>query len=259
MPIAITRGVSPGMANCELEYFTRQPIDISRAIEQHRRYEECLAELGARVISIAAEPDLPDSVFVEDPAVVVDEIAVITRLGAESRRAEAASLAEALAPFRALRRIEAPGTLEGGDVIRVGRSLFAGLSHRTNREGIDQLTALLQPFGYSVTAVPVTGCLHLKSACCSLGDGAMLINRAWVETSAFPDFRLIDVAPEEPWAANVLRLDGTVLCSAAFPKTQELLVREGYSTRALDISEMAKAEGALTCSSLIFEERPRVQ
>lgn len=259
MRIAITRGVSPGMANCELEYFTRQPIDIARAVEQHRRYEECLAELGARVISLPAEPELPDSVFVEDPAVVVDEIAVITRLGAESRRAEATSLAEALAPFRTLRHIEAPGTLEGGDVIRVGQALFVGLSHRTNQEGIEQLTGFVRPFGYSVTAVPVTGCLHLKSACCSLGDGAMLINRAWADTAAFRDCRLIDVAVEEPWAANVLRLDGTVLCSAAFPKTREILEREGFCPRALDISEMAKAEGALTCSSLIFDEQARVQ
>ncbi len=253
MPIAITRTVSPGMGNCELEYFTRQPIDIALAGRQHRRYEECLEELGARLISLSAQPDLPDSVFVEDPAVVVDEIAILARMGVESRRAEAASLAEALSPFRPLRRLQAPATLEGGDVIRVGRTLFVGLSHRTNREGLRQLAAHVEPLGYSVRPVVVTGCLHLKSACCWLGDGAMLINRARVDTAAFDQFRLLDVAPEEPWAANVLPLGGTVLCSAAFPATRAILERAAYCSRALDISELAKAEGALTCSSLIFE------
>jgi len=254
MTIAITRAVSLGMGNCELEYFERRPIDIALASRQHRRYEECLEELGARVISLAAEPDLPDSVFVEDPAVVVDEIAILARTGVESRRAEATTLGEALAPFRPLRRIEAPGTLEGGDVIRVGRTLFAGLSHRTNREGILQLAAHLEPFGYSVRPIAMAGCLHLKSACCWLGDGAMLINRAWVDTAALDQFHLLDVAPDEPWAANVLPLGGTVLCSAAFPATRAVLELAGYCTRALDISELAKAEGALTCSSVIFDE-----
>ena len=250
--VAVTRAVSPRMGNCELEYFARQPIDVARAAAQHRLYEQCLEEFGVRVIALPPEQDLPDSVFVEDPAVVVDELAVITRMGAESRRAEAGSLAAALAPFRPLRRIEAPGTLEGGDVICAGRKLFVGLSHRTNEEGIRQLAALLGPCGYTVQPVPVRGCLHLKSACCSLGDDAMVINRAWVDGSAFEGFRLIDVAPEEPWAANVLPVNGTVLCSDAFPATRAALDGSGYRTRALDISELAKAEGALTCSSVIF-------
>jgi dimethylargininase len=185
--------------------------------------------------------------------VVVDEIAVMTNMGAASRRAEAASLAEALAPFRPLARIEPPGTLEGGDVIRAGRTLFAGLSHRTNVEGIRQLAAHLAPFGYTVIAVPVRGCLHLKSAACSLGDDVILLNRAWVDPAAFEGFRFIDVATSESWAANVLPIGGTVLCSSAFPATHALLDRAGYRTIALDISELAKAEGALTCSSLIFK------
>lgn len=250
--VAITRAVSPQMGNCELEYFARRPIDIALAREQHRCYERCLEELSVRVISLPGEPKLPDSVFVEDPAVVVDEVAVITRMGAASRRAEAESLAAALSPFRPLRRIEAPGTLEGGDVIRIGRRLFVGVSHRTNEEGIRQLAAHLEPFGYSVQPVPVCGCLHLKSACCSLGDDVLLVNREWADSSLFNGPRLIDVAPDEPWAANVLPVNGTVLCSAAFPETGALLERAGYRTRSLDISELAKAEGALTCSSVIF-------
>ena len=266
--VALTRAVSPQMGNCELEYFPRQPINITLATEQHRRYEQCLEELGVQVISLPAEPDLPDSVFVEDPAVVVDEVAVITRMGAESRRPEAESLKAVLAPFRSLRGIEAPGTLEGGDVIRIGRTLFVGISHRTNEEGIRQLAVHLEPFGYTVLPVALGGCLHLKSACCSLGDDALLINRGWVDLSSFEGpplpcgrgsggavqrFRFIDVAPGEPWAANVLPVNGTVLCSAAFPATQAILDRAGYRTCATDISELAKAEGALTCSSVIFE------
>ncbi|HKE21269.1 MAG TPA: arginine deiminase family protein [Bryobacteraceae bacterium] len=255
MLVAITRSVSPNLGRCELEYFARHPIDIALACEQHRRYERCLESLGARVISLPAEPDLPDSVFVEDPAVVLDEIAVITRMGVESRRDEAPTLAEALAPFRALHSIDAPGTLEGGDVIRIGRTLFVGLSHRTNAAGSDQLAAHLAPFGYNVKPVPVSGCLHLKSAACSLGDDRILINRAWVDPAAFESFRLIDVPADEPWAANVLPFGGTVLCSAAFPATRVLLDGAGYRTMALDVSELAKAEGALTCSSLIFRAK----
>jgi dimethylargininase len=253
MPIAITRAVSPNMGDCELEYYQRQPMDIARAEAQHRAYEACLEELGAKVISLKAEPALPDSVFVEDPAVVVDEVAVIARMGAASRRPEAESLAAALAPYRPLRRIEAPGTLEGGDVIRAGRKVFAGLSHRTNVEGIRQLAAHLGPLGYTVIPVSVHGCLHLKSACCWLGDDAMLVNRGWCDTAAFENFRLIDVAPEEPAAGNVLPLGGSVVISAAFPATAGPLAQKGYRVWALDISELAKAEGAITCSSLIFE------
>jgi dimethylargininase len=241
------------LGKCELEYFARQPIDFALAAAQHRCYELCLEELGLKVISLPAEPDLPDSVFVEDPAVVLDEIAVITRMGVDSRRAEARSLAAALAPLRPLRRIESPGTLEGGDVIRAGRRLFVGLSHRTNAEGVRQLSAHLEPFGYRVQPVEVQGCLHLKSACCWLGDDAMLLNRAWVDAAQFAGFRMLDVAPDEPWAANVLPVGGAVLAAAAFPATRTILRDAGYRVRSLDISELAKAEGALTCSSLIFE------
>jgi dimethylargininase len=259
MTLAITRAVSPSLGRCELEYFARQPIDIALAQEQHHRYEICLEELGLSVISLPAEPELPDSVFVEDPAVVVDEIAVITRMGVGSRRPEAETLAAALAPYRSLRRIEAPGTLEGGDVIRAGRTLFVGLSHRTNLEGIRQLTAYLKPFGYTVQPVEIHGCLHLKSACCSLGDDCMLVNRAWIDTAQFAGFRILDVAPDEPWAANVLPVAGSVLASAGFPATAGILERAGYRIRTLDISELAKAEGALTCGSLIFEDKATIR
>ncbi|SPE43021.1 Dimethylargininase [Candidatus Sulfopaludibacter sp. SbA3] len=254
MLTAITRSVSPAIGRCELEYLERRPIDLARAEQQHREYERCLAELGAQVIALPAEPGLPDSVFVEDPALVLDEVAVITRMGAESRRAEAPSLAEALARFRPLRHLTAPATLEGGDVMRAGHTLFVGASARTNRAGIEQLSRELAPFGYSVVPVEVRGCLHLKSACTYLGNDTILAHRPWIDMAPVQHFHIVDVAPEEPWAGNTLTVGGTVLIPSAFPATAAKLEALGYRVRTLDISELMKAEAALTCSSLIFEE-----
>ena len=253
MLTAITRKPSPALANCELEFLSRVEIDVARAAEQHRLYEACLAELGARVISLPAEDQFPDSMFVEDPAVVLDEVAIMTRPGAASRRGEGESLARALQPFRELKWIADPGTLEGGDVMRIDRTIYVGASRRTNAQGIAQLAQIAEPLGYSVAAVPVTGCLHLKSACCYAGSGVVLANRNWFDTSALRGLRILDVPADEPWGANVLRLGETVLVPVQFPKTRALLEAQGFRVRTLDISEALKAEAALTCSSLIFE------
>ena len=253
MLTALTRTVSRSIESCELTWLPRQKIDVARAIEQHRAYERCLADLGVRVISLPEQPELPDSVFVEDPLVVVDEVAVVAPMGCESRRAESESLAEAIAPFRPVRRLREPAKLEGGDVMRIGRTLFVGMSSRTDEAGIARLTDELNPFGYRVVPVEIRGCLHLKSACCSLGDGVILANRVWLDTGSLRRFRILDVAIEEPHAANVLRIGGTVLMPAAFPRTERMLRREGFSVRTVDISELMKAEAAVTCSSVIFE------
>jgi dimethylargininase len=253
MLTAITRAISPALNRCELEYLDRRPIDLARAAAQHAAYERFLEEMGARLISLPAEPDLPDSVFVEDPAIVLDEVAVLTRMGAASRRGETESLAKALAPFRPLRHIEPPATLEGGDVLRIGRTLFVGASARTNAEGIAQLRRALAPFSYEVQAVDVRRCLHLKSAVTYLGEGAILINRDLIDPAPLARYRMIDVAPGEPWAANTLALGGVVLIPAAWPETAATLRREGFTVRPIDISELMKAEAGLTCSSLIFD------
>ncbi|HEY2461858.1 MAG TPA: arginine deiminase family protein [Candidatus Acidoferrum sp.] len=254
MPIAITRAISPTIVNCELTFLQRQSIDLPKAVAQHHAYEALLATLGARVLSLRAEPALPDSMFVEDPAIVLDEIAIIFPLGTESRRAEAASLALALSPFRELRYVTLPGTVEGGDILRVGRKIFVGLSGRTNVEGIRQLAAILRPYGYEVVSVPVAQCLHLKSAVTWVGKNTLLANPAWIEKSLFPGFDWIDVAAEEPHAANALAFGGTVIFPASFPATRARLENAGFHVTALDISELQKAESGLTCSSLIFEE-----
>ena len=253
MLTAITRGVSPGIVNCELTFIARQAIDLAKARKQHRDYERLLERAGARVISLPPEPDLPDSMFVEDPAVVVDELAVIFPLGTQSRRAEAASLAKALAKFRRLEYVKLPGLLEGGDVLRVGRKFFIGLSKRSNEEGIRQFAAIVRPYGYEVQSVPVTGCLHLKSAVTSLGRNTLLANRQWFDTAPFTGFEWIDVAREEPHAANALTVGDTIIFPASFPRTRDRLEVAGFHVEPLDISELQKAESGLTCSSLLFD------
>jgi dimethylargininase len=191
--------------------------------------------------------------FVEDPAIVLEELAIIFPLGTETRRPEAASIAQALAKFRKLACVDLPGQLEGGDVLRVGRRLFAGLSSRTNAEGIRQLASLLAPYGYEVVSVAVTGCLHLKSAVTYIGRNTLLANRAWFDTKPLSSFEWIDVAPEEPHAANALALGGTVIFPASFPRTRARLEAHGFHVTPLDISELQKAESGLTCSSLLFD------
>jgi dimethylargininase len=186
----------------------------------------------------------------------VDEVAVIARTGAESRRSEAASLADALAAFRPLRHMREPATLEGGDVLRVGSTIFVGLSPRTNEAGVSQLAAELEPFGYTVRGVPVRECLHFKTACSYLGDGTLLVNRGWVDTAPLGGLRLIDVADDEPWAANALRINDTVLFPASFPHTEAILRRAGLRVQTLDLSELQKAEGSVTCMSVIFKSSP---
>jgi dimethylargininase len=252
MLTALTREVSPAMNRCELSYLERVEIQIAKAAEQHRQYENCLRAMGAEVISLPAEPELPDSVFVEDPAVVVDEVAILTRPGAESRRSEGESLAKTLARFRPLRRMQAPATLEGGDVMRAEKTLYVGASARTNAAGIAQLAEELKPYGYEVKAVAVRGCLHLKSGCCYLGNGIALANREWVDTEALAGLRIVDVASSEPWAANVLTIGEVALMPAGFPATAKIVERLGWKVQTTDISELRKAEAGVTCSSLVF-------
>jgi len=255
MLTAVTRAVSPAIANCELLFVPRHPIDFAKAQAQHRAYEALLENLGARVISLPAEPALPDAMFVEDPAIVLDELAVILPLGTESRRPEAASLARALAKFRKLEYITLPGTMEGGDILRIGREIFAGLSSRTNAQGIRQLEAILRPYGYEISSVRVSGCLHLKSAVTFLGRDTLLANRDWIDPKPFAEFDWMDVAPEEPHAANALAVGHTIVFPSSFPRTRARIESRGFHVVSLDISELQKAESGLTCSSLLFDAR----
>lgn len=256
MTLALTREVSPSFASCQLTHLEREPIDIARAMLQHRRYEGCLMELGCDLLRLPAEPAYPDAVFVEDAAIVLDELAVITRPGAEPRRGETESLAHALRPFRPLGVIEAPATLDGGDVLRVDRTLYVGLSSRTSREGVAALEKLVGPFGYRVVGVPMDGCLHLKSAVTQVAEGTLLVNPRWVDPGLLGDLERVEVDPAEPHAANALRVGAAVVFPAAWERTRRRLERRGIEVHPVDVSEIAKAEGGVTCCSLIFDVTP---
>ena len=248
---AITRAVSPSIARCELSHVARVPIDLELARIQHGNYLRALERAGCDVLVLPAEVELPDSVFVEDVAIVLDELAVLTRPGAMSRRAEVATVADPLRRYRPLQAIEAPATLDGGDVLRIGRTLYVGQSVRSNPDGLGQLRNRLAPFGYVVEGVPTRDCLHLKSAVTALDDRRLLVNRAWIDPASFDGFTLLDVAPDEPSAANVLRLADRLIAARAFPRTAECLEALGYRVERVEASELAKAEGAVTCCSLI--------
>jgi dimethylargininase len=256
MLIAITRDVSPAIQNCELTHFQREPIDVDRARAQHRQYGQCLADLGCKVVSLPAELDLPDSVFVEDTALVLDELAVIMRPGALSRRPETASIAKTLSPYRELSYIEEPGTIDGGDVLRIGRAIFVGLSYRSNAAGVEQLSTIVRRFGYRVEGVRVGGCLHLKSAVTQIAPDTLLLNRAYVDAAVFPKMQLVEVDPAEPSGANALWIRDSIVYPAAFPFTLRRLQQRGLDVRLVDASELAKAEAGVTCCSLIFDDRP---
>lgn len=250
--VALTREPSPSIADCQLSYMERQSFDLERLRAQHQTYCAELRRLGLDVITLPAEPDLPDSMFVEDMAVIVDELAVLTTPGAPARVPEVATIAPAIAQLRATAQIAPPATLDGGDVLQIGLEIYVGLSARTNAAGVDALRALLAPHGYHVTGVELRDCLHLKSSVTALDEHSVLLNPAWVDPVVFARYTVIEIAPEEPWAANVLPIGEHVLMNAACPQTIARVEQAGYRVVALAIDEVMKAEAALTCMSLLF-------
>ena len=250
--LAITREISPAIEQCELTHLERTPIDIVRARAQHEVYEAALRELGCEVVRLPAGPDMPDSVFIEDTAVVLDELAVITRPGAESRRVETGAVATALRSHRPVAAILAPGTLDGGDVQRIGRTLYVGVGYRSNDAGAAQLRALVGSQGYSVEAVRFTGCLHLKSAISLVADDLLLINPDWVDPTVFDGCRTMRVDPAEPYAANAVLLGDSIIYPEEYVRTLSRIETAGVRVRTVPAGELAKAEGAVTCCSLIL-------
>jgi dimethylargininase len=251
--VAITRGVSPAIARCELTYLERAPIDYPRALAQHAAYERLLEDLGLEVIRLEADEALPDCCFVEDIAIVLDEIAVLTRPGASSRRGETAAVAEALDAYRPIVRLEEPARIDGGDVLVLGHRLFVGLSNRTDAAGREALADAVRPLGYEVVPVRMDGCLHLKTAVTAAAPDVLLVNPAWVDLTPFRDLERIDVDPGEPWAANVVAAGGAVVAAAGFPRTADRLRARGLDVHTVDVSEFQKAEGGVTCKSLLFD------
>lgn len=251
---AFTRGVSRSIGDCKLTFMEREQLDVAAATRQHAAYEHCLGQLGVRVVPLALMHEAPDAVFVQDTAVVVDEVAVMATMGAACRAGEVESIGHALAPHRPLRRLTPPATLEGGDVVRVGRTLYVGVSGRTNREGIRQLSDILAPYDYQVRPVDVKGCLHLSTGCSYLGRGRLLLNPLWVDAAPFGQLEIVEVPETEPWAANTIAVGDAVLVASAFVRTRALVEERGFRVVATDISELQKAEGALTCMSLMFDD-----
>lgn len=252
MITTITREVSPRFNECEITHIKRTPIDVETARTQHHAYVAALKNLGCNVIELPPEADLPDSVFVEDTAFILPEVAVITRPGADSRKPETESIIRALSPYINLVHVQEPATVDGGDVLVLGKKIYIGMSTRSNPEAIDQLNDLLCEYGYTVIGVQLHDCLHLKSAVSRVDDKTLLINEAWVDTIPFRDFDLIEVDPSESYAANCLPMGDSIIFPTAFPKTRAKLEERGYKVIAVDVSELAKAEGAVTCCSLII-------
>lgn len=253
LPVALTRSVSPSIRNCELTHLERTSIDLKLAIEQHSLYEKALQKMGFHIRRLPDTPHLPDSVFVEDIAVVFNEIGVITRPGAVSRRAEIPSMTPILSEYREIAAIRSPGTLDGGDVLPIGKKVYVGESTRTNKEGISQLKQMLKPFGYELISVKTDYCLHLKTAVAVLEEDLLLINPNWVPDELFRNYNTISVHPNEPFGANVIRYKNYALCPIAFKFTADILQKYEYDVITIDQSELAKAEAGLTCCSVLID------
>jgi dimethylargininase len=250
--MALTREVSRRISDCQLTFADRQPIDYPRAMAQHRSYCETLQALGFEVLGIPAEDSMPDCCFVEDTAVVLDELAVVARMGSAARRAESAAVEAALAPYRSTVRMDAPATLDGGDVVKVGRTLYVGISKRTNELGAEVLRLATAKHGYAAVPVEVRGCLHLKSAVSVLDDTTLIANPIWVDPKAFAGVEVLSVPSREPGAANVLRAQGHLVIHEGFPQTIEVLAKRGHRIRTVDVSEFLKCEAGVTCKSILF-------
>jgi dimethylargininase len=252
MLMALTRGVSDGLARCELTHLAREPINVERARAQHAEYEKALQRLGALVRRIPGEAGMPDCVFIEDTAVVLDEVGVMMLPGAASRRGEVMAVEAVLRAYRPVVRITR-GTIDGGDVLRVGKQVYVGRSGRTNDAAIAELGELIGRFGYAVQGVEIRGCLHLKSAVTEVGQGIVLVNPAWVDRTSFTGMDVVAVEEQEGHGANAVRLGGAVIYPEHFPRTAERLERAGIRVERVACDELAKAEGAVTCCSLVFE------
>jgi dimethylargininase len=252
--VALVREPSASLGECELSWIERAPIDLTKARGQHAAYCEALRAAGADVRVLPALDHLPDASFVEDTAVVVDEVAIVGSLGVQSRAAEAEAIVEELEAYLPVRRLDHPGaTLEGGDILRIGRTVYVGRSDRTNDAGAEALRHMLEPLGYRLRGVQVDGCLHLKTACTSAGEGIVVFNPSWVSGRPFEQdgLAVVPVASSEPWAANVLRVADTLLVPAGTPATARRLREAGLEPVEVEIREFQKAEAGLTCLSLL--------
>lgn len=249
---ALMREPSPSLVHCELTFVERASIDPDRASLQHRAYRDALKRAGFHVTVLPSDPECPDAVFVEDPAIVLDEAVVLTNLGTPTRRGEGEALLPWFEGRREVVRLEPGLRLEGGDVLRIGSTFFVGRSRRTDDPGIDAFEDVVNAFGHRVVRVDVTGCLHLKTGVTALDDETVLANPAWVDLEPFAALRVQHVHATEPFAANVVRAGARILASASWPRTADAMSRLGFELELLSLSEFEKAEGGATCLSLLL-------
>jgi dimethylargininase len=242
------------MDNGQRTHVARVAIDYDLAVQQHEAYCRMLSGCGADVRTLDVNRDLPDSTFIEDTAIVLDEFAVLASMGTEARRGELPAIEAELRKYRELYRIEPPQAIEGGDVLRVRRTLLVGISSRTSSEGVQALSERGGRYGYRVVAVPVRHCLHLKTACTALPDDSLLVNPSWLDMASLPGYEKIPVPADEPWAANTLTIGATVCLAAEHVQTADLIRQRGLEVRTTHLSEFAKAEGGVTCLSLLLSD-----
>ncbi len=257
MPLAFTRAVSPLLADCALTHLKRQPIDAARAVEQHAAYERALAAAGLTIHRLDPLDGHPDGVFVEDTALLLGEHAIITRPGIPSRFDEIFSTAEGLAPHFTIHFLES-GILDGGDVLRIDKTLYVGRSRRTDTEGTNAFEAAVALLGFQVVPVELGLCLHLKTAATYAGpdrDGrpTLLVNPGWIDPSQFSGVNVLPVAEQEPNAANCVRAANQLIMAAGSPQTVGELRNRGFAVVEVELSELQKAEAGGTCMSLISD------
>jgi dimethylargininase len=257
MTLAFTRAVSPRIAECALTHLDRQPIDAVRAAQQHAAYEQALANAGLTVRRLPPLDDDPDAVFVEDTAILLGKDAIICRPGSPSRAGEPQSTADGLEPHFTIHHL-ALGTLDGGDVLRIGDTLYVGQSSRTDAIGTKALAETVASLGYRVVPIELGRCLHLKTAVTFAGadgDGrpTLLVNTDWVDPSLFIGTVPLPIPPSEPFAANCVRAGERLIIAAGSPQTATMLRERGFSVAEVDVSELQKAEAGGTCMSLIAD------
>lgn len=249
---AIVREVPDAYAECLTLEAIEVPIDVPKAREQHAHFCAILAGLGLEVTRLEADESLPDCCFIEDTAVLVDDLAILTNPGAPSRIKEVEAVEQALRGIKPLAKILPPGTLDGGDVLVIGKTIYIGQSTRTNEAGIRQFAALVEPNGYTVVSVPVSGLLHLKSAVTYLGNGQVILAPAYVDPSYFKEYHLLKLSEAEAYCANCLNVNGTILMPEGYEQVKKQIENLGFPVIELDMSEFKKGDGALTCKALLY-------
>ncbi|NIO02253.1 MAG: amidinotransferase [Candidatus Latescibacteria bacterium] len=248
---AIIRSVPDTFDRC-IKPDNHLEVSVDLAKEQHAAYCAALEGLGLGLIKIEADNRFPDCCFVEDAAIIVDDKAIVLPMGAPSRIGEEREVRKRLADFKEIFEIEPPANMDGGDVLKIGRKLFVGLSQRTNLHAVRELDALVSNWGFQVLPIQLREVLHLKSACSYLGDECILIYPGYLPEDAFSDYQNIFVHEEEAYSANCLAVNGRVLVSKGFHRTIERMQSAGFETLELDMTEFQKGGGSLTCLSIIF-------